>query len=244
MFSLRIPRHACSPRDSARAGDLWRLVQEAAVLDSSRRGWPPARYRELGTAFVVRQLWGLHHREAVYGEDLPTRTWVAETRRALMMRRETRLGPVLSTSVEWVHVGPSGAPLRCPPELDAAFPVEPAPPPELPELAETEDEALPVFTLEPWWTEMDPLAHTNHPRYVDWVDEALSRWLRHTGRDPLAVVPVADHFRFRTAASAGQRVEVALRRRGGGAIGDRYDFEIRADGELSCNGMVIRRMLS
>ena len=70
MHSLRVPRHACSPRDVARAGELWRLVQEVAILDATEAGWPPSRFREVGTGFVVRSLVGVHRREARYGDLL------------------------------------------------------------------------------------------------------------------------------------------------------------------------------
>lgn len=240
MYDLSIPRHACTPRDTARAGDLWRLVQEAAVLHSSACGWPPERYRQAGTGFVVREMLGLHVREAIYGENLRTRTWVAESRRELIMRRETALGEVLRTSAQWVHIGDQGAPKRAPPELANAFPVELTPDLHLPEFVHTATEELPTFLLSPWWTEMDPLGHTNHPRYVDWVDEALSRWLSVTGRDPVLLRPVAEQLRFRTSASAGQQVHVRIQQIGVIPGGGAFRFQIDADGVLAVNGTVLR----
>ena len=66
---LHLARSAFTPRDVARAGDVWRVFQEAAVAGSSAVGWPPGRYRETGTAFVVRQMTVVHHRETRFGED-------------------------------------------------------------------------------------------------------------------------------------------------------------------------------
>ncbi len=210
MYAVRIPRHACSPRDRARAADLWRLVQEATILHSAEAGWPPSRYREVGTGFVVREMTGVHLREADYGEALVATTRVVESRRELLMRRESGIDGVLKGSVEWVHVGVNGGPSRAPRTLVDAFPVEPAsgPPVVLPAWEEVEPVPLPDLEVRPWWTEMDPMGHVNHPRYVDWADEAVSVWLASRGRDPLGLVPVAERVRFRAAAKAGDTVHV------------------------------------
>lgn len=215
VYTLRTPRHACTPRDTARAGDLWRLVQDAAVQDAADRGWPPERFRAEGNGFVVRELRGVHLREAAYGEALTVRTHVADHRRDVLMRRETRIDGVLDATAEWVHIGPDGGPLRASPALIGAFPPDPDAPAlsPFPELAGP-GTPLPEFTFAPWWTEMDPLGHTNHPRYVDWADEALSRALHAAGVDPVGLVPIAERVRFRLGARADDTVTVSGRRLG------------------------------
>ncbi len=242
MVELRIPRHACSPRDAARAGDLWRLVQEVAVHDSEVCGWPPQRYRALGTGFVVREMVGVHHREAKYGEALPSDTWIAETRRDMLMRRETRISNVLSCSVEWVHIGRDGGPERAPTELAAAFPVRPTSPTAMPPHAPIDPVELPAFHLTPWWTEMDPMGHTNHPRYVDWADEAISRWLVAEGKDALAMIPVAERVRFRGSALAADPITVNARIVG--RMAGAHVFEMRMGGPrgVVCTAMLARRL--
>lgn len=149
VVTLRVPRHACSPRGVARAGDTWRLVQEAAVIDSEARGWPPDRFKALGTGFVVREMVALHHREPRYSEALPTKTWIAESRRGILMRRETRVADVASCSAEWVHVGPGGTVARASPELEGAFPVSPSPATEFPVFAHEEAQPGPDLQLVP-----------------------------------------------------------------------------------------------
>jgi acyl-CoA thioesterase FadM len=235
---LRIPRHACSPRDRARAGELWRLVQEAAVQHSVAHGWPPSRYRQEGAAFVVRRLVGVHRREALYGEELAVTTHVAEVRRQMLVRRETRIAGVLDASVEWVWW--QGAAGRMPASVLDAFPIEPGPGVALPEIDRVEPTELPPFPVEPWWTEMDPMAHTNHPRYVDWVDEALSRWIAAKGGDPIAMVPVADDLQFRVGARAGERIELALTRVGTAGPATAFDVEMTGPGGLYARGRVLR----
>ena len=226
VYTLRTPRHACTPRDTARAGDLWRLVQDAAVQDASDKGWPPERFRAAGTGFVVREMRAIHNREASYGEALTLRTQVADHRRDVMMRRETQVDGVMDATADWVHIGREGSPQRATPELIAAFPAS-AEAPVLPPLPEPpagaaagsaagtgSGTALPAFVFSPWWTEMDPLGHTNHPRYVDWADEALSRALHATGIDPTGLVPIAERVRFRAGARAVDTITVSGHRLG------------------------------
>jgi acyl-CoA thioesterase FadM len=61
---------------------------------------------------------------------------------------------------------------------------------------------------------MDPLGHTNHPRYVDWADEALSRSLFAAGIDPTGLVPIAERVRFRAGARAIDTITVSGNRLG------------------------------
>ena len=222
-YTLHIPRHACTPRDTARAGDLWRVVQDAAVSDASDRGWPPERFRAAGTGFVVREMRAVHHREAAYGEELHVTTQIADHRREILVRRETQVAGVMSATADWVHIGPDGAPQRASAALIAAFPASPhAPaPPVLAEVDSADARPLPDLTFSPWWTEMDPLAHTNHPRYVDWADEAMARALHARGVDPIGVIPLADRVRFRLGARATDVVTVSGRALGLCRVGDR-----------------------
>src|SRR5688500_9449821 len=97
-----LPRSAFSPREAARAGDVWRLFQDVAVAGSIAGGWPPERYRAERTSFVVRSMIVVHHREAIYGEALVGRTWPSRFRRGLFFRRECRVaserGPIASAT--------------------------------------------------------------------------------------------------------------------------------------------------
>lgn len=209
-------------------------------MASEAVGWPASRYVEEGTAFVVREMTALHFREARYGESLPTRTCIAESRRGILLRRETWVGEVLRASVQWAHVDKDGAPTRAGAALIDAFTVEPTPDLELPSFDPCEPEPLPRFHLQPWFTEMDPLGHTNHPRYVDWADEALCRAVAARGADPLEIVPLAETFRFRGSARAGDEVNVNLVLVGGFGDVDVYDVHITAQGILVCEGRIWR----
>ncbi|MCK6506896.1 acyl-CoA thioesterase [Myxococcota bacterium] len=223
---IGIPRHAAGPRQVARAGEIWRLFQELAIQASTAVGWSPARYLEQGTAFVVYGMTAVHHREVAYGERLRARTWVHDFKRDTLTRRQIRLsdarGPVAACTQQWAHVDARLRPSRAPAALLAALPVERPDEPsvELPAVVVPLAGGEHRFTFQPWHTWMDPLAHVNHPAYVDFCDEGTSRALAAAGVDPQGLVPVAEHVAFKVGALAGQQVEVLTRVVGRTAAGD------------------------
>lgn len=223
---IGIPRHAAGPRQVARAGEVWRLFQELAIQASTAVGWSPDRYLEQGTAFVVYGMTAVHHREIAYGQRLRARTWVHDFKRDTLTRRQIRLsdaqGPVAACTQQWAHVDASLRPARAPASLLAALPVERPDEPsiELPPTAEALDGPVHRFAFQPWHTWMDPLAHVNHPAYVDFCDEGTCRALVAAGVDPQGLVPVAEQVAFKVGALAGQQVEVRTRVVGRTAGGD------------------------
>lgn len=214
---IGIPRHAAGPRQVARAGEIWRLFQELAIQASTAVGWSPDRYLAHGTAFVVYGMTAVHHREVVYGERLQARTWVHDFKRDTLTKRQVRLhdaaGPVAACTQQWVHVDSALKPVRASPALMSALPVEHPDEPSvsLPPLAVGFEGAEHSFAFSPWYTWMDPLAHVNHPAYVDFCDEGCSRALAAAGVDPHLLVPVAEQVAFKIGALAGQRIEVRTR---------------------------------
>lgn len=257
MFESRahVPRHAFSVRDAARAGDVWRAFQEIAVDASSAAGWPPKRYRDEGTAFIVRTMTVRHALEPYYGEALVGRSWISRMRREMFSTREVRIvseerGPIASARQEWVHVSATLEPTRGSASLLSAFPVEASPPvddtlaPELPAIATPIADAPPQrFELEAWWTWMDPLDHANHPAYLDWCDEALCRRLQAIGVPPVALAPVAEEITYRAGVTGGQRVRVESRVTGLTAEGHAViAHKIFAGDVLSATATTVRRL--
>lgn len=253
---VHLPRHAFSARDAARAGDLWRAFQEVAVEASTAAGWPPSRYRDENVAFVVRSMTVVHAREALYGERLTGSTWVSRMRRDMFSTREVRIagehGPLSSARQEWVHVAAANntlEPARGSQALLEAFLPEPSPAgdrsPELPAIVtELAEHAPHVFELEAFHTWMDPLDHANHPAYVDWADEALSRALAGAGIGPIGLVPVAEEATFRSGVVAAERVRVETRAMGTTAAGDLVcDHRVVAGGRLCASVTTVRRLL-
>lgn len=248
-----LPRHAFSARDAARAGDVWRLFQEIAIEASTRCGWPPMRYREERTAFVVRSMTVRHHLETTYGERLRGLTWVSRMRREMLSTREVRVrserGAIASARQEWVHVSESLEPVRGSRALLDAFPEVAGPDDDvevaLPAIARAAPaESASAFTFEAWWTWMDPLDHVNHPQYVDFCDEAIARAAHAAGIAPLAIAPVAEELTFRSGVVAGDEVRVECVARGTTAEGDAVIAHRVVVGERLCaTGTTVRRLV-
>lgn len=239
-FALHPPRHAFDPRDVARAGDVWRLLQEAAAEGSERRGWSPDRYAAEGSAFVVRAMRVVHHRPFRRGEPLRARTWVSTFRRGVFTDRQIRLygpDPVASATQAWVHVRtrPDVRVARAPEALESAFPVESLEPDvELPPWRPVEGPSW-EMPLQVWYTWMDPMGHANHPAYVDWCDEALSRVLGQRGADPYALAPIAEEVQYRAAVVAPEAIRIRGRLVGVTAAGAAVcAFDVIGDDDRVC----------
>lgn len=222
-FPLSLPRNAFTAREVPRAGDIWRLCQDVATLASIGAGWPPRRFREERIAFIVYKMTLLHGVETPYGAVLDTKTWVSRLRRRTLSTREVRIRSggelVAAATQEWVHVDfDTLKPKKGAEETAAAFPaidIEPSVKlPDFDENAGPEHE----LSFEMWQTWSDPLAHANHPAYVDWCDEALSRCMVGAGLDPVLLRPIAERVFFRSAVLPGEQVTVRTRRIG--VVGD------------------------
>lgn len=254
VFPLHLQRNAFGPRDTARAGDLWRLCQDAAVIGSSRRGWPPARYREESCAFVVRSMRAVHHHQTAFGEPLIARTWVSTFRRGMFSDRQIRIETegklVLAATQRWVHVVlPDLKPARASESLEASFGLhspEGDGDIELPAWDPADGEPH-TFSFEAWYTWMDPLAHANHPLYLDWADEATSRRVAAAGLDPYALLPIAEEVTWRSGVLAPERMTVesrkigVLRREEGLAVALSHRF-LGQDGRLCAEATTIRAL--
>ncbi len=246
-----LPREAFSPRDAARAGDLWRLCQEVAIQGSRMVGWPPERYWRVGSAFIVRQMTVVHHREPAYGEPVTGKTWISQFRRGLLIHRQIEItgeqGPVCSTTQEWAHVSVGdGAmrPRRAPAELVDAFAVADGRPDiDLPEFTPGVGPTH-TFRFRCWHTWMDPLGHANHPVYVDWCDEAVSVAMSQLGLDPLHLCPVAERVRWRRGVQGGDTVVITTHRAGRTAKGDVVFQHLVADeaGREFASATTVRRL--
>lgn len=247
-MSLDLPRHAASPRNVARAGDLWRLAQEAAVRASTDAGWPPERYLQEGTGFVVYEVVARHSREVRHGETLTARTWIRDVRRRMLSRREVRLDDaqgerVFATTQHWVHVATDLRPRRASDAMVAAFPPVEVDDPEvvLDEIAPSPPLGERTFSFEVWHTWIDPNRHVNHPTYVDFCDEAIGRIAAEAGADPQGLVPLAERVAWKSGAVGGDRITVQTQWY---AAGDAVRFEQEhrlADGTLLARATAIRR---
>jgi len=214
-----LPRNAFTAREVPRAGDIWRLCQDVATLASIRSGWPPSRFREERVAFIVYRMTMVHDAPTRYGTVLDTKTWVSRLRRRTLSTREVRVRSagerVAAATQEWVHVDfDTLKPKQGSHEAAAAFPetdVEPSI--DLPKFEDSLG-ASNELRFEMWQTWTDPLAHANHPAYVDWCDEATSRHMRAAGVDPVMLRPIAERVAFKNAVLPGEEVAVQTKRIG------------------------------
>jgi acyl-CoA thioesterase FadM len=218
-FPLTLPRNAFTSREVPRAGDIWRLCQDAATLASIRSGWPPSRFREEQVAFIVYEMTVLHGAPTPFGAVLDTQTWVSRFRRRTLSTREVRVRSngvlVASATQEWVHVDfETQKPKQGSEEAAAAFPATDGEPsvtmPGFDALPGAEDD----FSFQMWQSWSDPLAHANHPAYIDWCDESTSRHMLRAGLDPVLLRPIAERVRFRSSVLPGERVTVRTQRVG------------------------------
>jgi acyl-CoA thioesterase FadM len=247
-MSIDLPRYAASPRNVARAGDLWRVAQEAAVRASTEVGWSPERYVQEGTGFVVYEVAARHSREVKNGETLTAHTWIRDVRRRMLSRREVRLDDaqgkrVFAATQHWVHVAANLRPLRASDAMVAAFPPVEVDDPEviLDPLAPSPPLGEHTFDFEVWHTWIDPNRHVNHPTYVDFCDEAIGRIALEAGADPQGLIPLAERVVWKSGAVGADRIAI---RSHWYAAGDAVRFEQEhrlTDGTLLARATAIRR---
>lgn len=251
-MDLALSRNAFSARDAARAGDVWRAFQDAAVLGSTRRGWPPQRYVAEQCAFVVREQTVVHHRELGFGESVQAVTWVERFRRQTFTTRQIRFEvegqAVAEATQEWVHVKMDGGMrvARATDELAASFEERPAGVlVVLPAIEEALEGPTHRFHFDAWFTWMDPLDHANHPAYVDWCDEALARVVHAAGGVPLELKPLAERVRFKAGVLGMDAVSIRFNLAGRTAEGHVViDFVIeRPDGRCA-DARLVRTLTS
>lgn len=102
-------------------------MQDVAIEHSAAAGWPLARYRAIGAAWVVRSHFVEYLRPLFLGEPLAVHTWVPRfdqraTPRKYLFVRESDGREVARAETAWVFVDlGSGKRRPLPPELLAAF---------------------------------------------------------------------------------------------------------------------------
>jgi acyl-CoA thioesterase FadM len=212
-FPLTLPQTAFGPRLVARAGDVWRAMQDVVVEQSNSVGWTSARYIEADAMFVVRTMTVRHEREVRINEDLHGRTWPSRARRQMLFTRQVRLFSsdelVASATQEWAYLSRAAQPTRAGQALFDAFQIEQGfPDAELPSFISQPHAPQHVFDFTTWHGWLDANGHINHASYVDFCDEGVARVLEAEGVPARQCVPVAESVHFRAAIGAGELVTV------------------------------------
>jgi acyl-CoA thioester hydrolase len=103
----------------------WML--DAALAHSAAQGWPPERYEQLGSGWVVRSHQIKYLQSAFLADSIVVRTWVADMKKVSSTRRYkiVRAGDsalLASAATEWAFVDfASGTLLRIPEEVSGSF---------------------------------------------------------------------------------------------------------------------------
>jgi len=246
-FPVQLQRNAFGPRLVARAGDVWRAMQDVVVDQSMSVGWTPERFVETGTMFIVRSMTVRHLREVRFAESLQGRTWPSRARRDMLFTREVRLFSgdelVVVATQEWAYLSRALEPIRAGKDIYDAFTLyEGYPSVRLPDFERVDGGAIHHFGFTTWHLWMDPNAHVNHPAYVDYCDEGTHRVLAARGIDPQRLVPVAEEVHFR--AAIGPEEEVAVETTYKGKTGDAavLGHRILAKGKVAATGTTVRRL--
>jgi len=220
QFRVRI--YECDAYGHVNNANYLRYMQQAAAEASADVGFDPARYRALGTLWLIRET-GIEYLRPVRPEQvLEVRTWVADSRRVVSRRRYAMTvdgQPVAEAYTDWVYVDrATQLPVRIPPEMARAFmpeggageaverrPIEaPAPP------------AQPVrFVHHVEWGDLDSAGHVNNAVYLNLLEESGIRagqaagWgMERLAEEGLAVVARSHRIQYLRPALHGDDVEI------------------------------------
>ncbi len=134
MPSVYEHHHAVQPHEIDRNGHVNNVayvawMQDAAVAHSTAQGWSTEQYEEYGTAWIARSHSIEYLTEALAGDTVVVRTWVADMKKVMSRRRYRILRAsdevILATAeTNWVYVSvEQRQPTRIPPEMVDAFDV-------------------------------------------------------------------------------------------------------------------------
>jgi acyl-CoA thioesterase FadM len=99
------------------------------------------------------------------------------------------------------------------------------------------------FEFRTWHLWMDAHAHANHPAYVDYCDEGLSRALAERGVEPLNLTPVAEEVHFRAAIGPDEAVAVETSLKGHQGDLGVFGHRILVKGKVCATATTYRRLV-
>lgn len=101
-------------------------MQHAAIAHSTANGWPPQRYNELGSGWVVRSHKITYLKPAFEGDRVDIKTWVADMKPVTSLRCyeiSNARGEILAKAeTDWAFVNyTKQRPVRIPVEVSSCF---------------------------------------------------------------------------------------------------------------------------
>lgn len=200
VAEYRIRFDEANPRNVLRTSAYLAFVQDCAWRHSTVLGLDRAWYAARELFWLVRAV-DLHIvREAATYEPLAVSTEVIAMRRVWALRHsEIRdaAGELLATAdIDWVMTNLRGVPARIPVEILGLFPVPDRFEPNRVELPPSPVDAA-QLELEVRRLDLDPMAHVNNTRYLDYLEEAVA-----AAGDDAALTAVPRRYRLEYLASA------------------------------------------
>lgn len=189
--TLRVRHYECDAYGHVNHANYLRYMEQAAFDASAAVGYDEARYRQMGTLWLIRETDIEYLRSLVYGDSVEITTWVGDFRRVRSRRfyefHHVDSGELIAkAATDWVYLDrTNGRPVSVPDEMIAAFapdgieaeprdkfPAAPPPPPGL-------------YTMNRMveWRDIDGAGHVNNATYLNYMEECGIRAARHFGWD-------------------------------------------------------------
>lgn len=224
------------PTFRMRIGAMFRMMQEVAVLHSSRAGYNTRAMRENGTAWVLHRLAIRIARFPMFGETGEFRTWSKGIPGLKALREfDIHVGAerVAAATSQWFYIDVNAKRIRrIPPEIGPAYGLYP------------EDSALDVdfeawpkpvawvadadIAITPRASDFDSSGHVNNAVYMDYLETLL--WRRAAEAGPVAYLEIQFNREIDPRTEA---VHACLRREPDG-----MRFLLTAGTDIFCHGRI------
>jgi acyl-CoA thioester hydrolase len=205
-----------------------RYMQEAAISASSAVGYDEARYVELGSVWLIRELEIEYLQPLKMGDSIEMLTWVGDFRRVRSRRYyELRKGStgdlVAKANVDWVYLDRvSQRPLHLSDEMIVAFAPDPADRQEVGERRERFPAPPPpppkpyIMQRRVEWRDVDNAGHVNNANYLNFMEECAMQAAESVGvpldatlnAEHLAIIARRHHIEYRQQATYGEQLTV------------------------------------
>lgn len=178
---LTVRHYECDAYGHVNNANYLRYMEHAAIEASAAVGFDDARYKALGTLWLIRET-DIEYLQPLLAEDaVEIKTWVSDFRRVRSQRQYefVRVGDgalAAKATTDWVYMDrATQRPVSVPPEVIAAY----APDGTLPAQPRNGLPAAPPSPPQPFtlrrrveWRDIDQIGHVNNATYLNYMEEA------------------------------------------------------------------------
>lgn len=179
-FSVRFSD--CNEYSRLKLSRLFQFMEEAAIVDAERNGYGLWNLMKAGYTYVITRMKVRLNHTPLLGEDLKVSTWTKEIFKDKVAIKDFSIidgqgHKLVEGTSSWLLVnlatGKSEAPSASPfpvtlhPDLSAM--------PEMLDILPLGENPRVVYQEQARNSDMDVNHHVNHCRYVDWVEDCLSK---------------------------------------------------------------------